>query len=60
MTDDYIDRKRGRKEVSCFHEALEPVLKPTYGVIIYQEQVINIAQVGGYTWGMLIYYVVLW
>ncbi len=41
--DDFIDRKFGRKEVKYDHPILEPILKETYGVIVYQEQVIQIA-----------------
>jgi len=41
---DYIDRKRGRKKISYLHPALEPILKETYGIAIYQEQVLEIAQ----------------
>ncbi|WP_019591338.1 DNA polymerase III subunit alpha [Thioalkalivibrio sp. ALE20] len=52
MVDDFIDRKHGRSEVEYPHPDLEPVLKPTYGVILYQEQVMQIAQVlAGYTLG---------
>ncbi|MBV1696276.1 MAG: DNA polymerase III subunit alpha, partial [Hyphomicrobiales bacterium] len=48
----YINRKHGEEDVDCLHEMLEGILKETYGVIIYQEQVIQIAQVmGGYTLG---------
>ena len=50
MVDDFIDRKHGRKEVSYphedyQHEDLKPILSPTYGIILYQEQVMQIAQV---------------
>ena len=46
--DDFIDRKFGRKEVKYSHQILEPILKETYGIIVYQEQVIQIAnKVGG-------------
>ncbi|MHB9013625.1 MAG: DNA polymerase III subunit alpha [Ignavibacteriaceae bacterium] len=46
--DDFIDRKYGVKEVKYLHPILEPILKETYGVIVYQEQVIQIAnKVGG-------------
>ncbi len=45
MVDDFIDRKHGRAKVVYPHDSLEPVLKPTYGVILYQEQVMQIAQV---------------
>lgn len=52
MVDDFIERKQGRATVDFFHHALEPVLRPTYGVIVYQEQVMQIAQVlAGYTLG---------
>jgi DNA polymerase-3 subunit alpha len=52
MVDDFIDRKHGRAEVAYPHPDLEPILKPTYGVILYQEQVMQIAQVlAGYTLG---------
>ncbi len=54
MVDDYINRKHGRQSgsIDYFHPSLEPVLKPTYGVILYQEQVMQIAQVmAGYSLG---------
>jgi len=52
MVDDFIDRKHGRSKVEYPHPKLEPILKPTYGVILYQEQVMQIAQVlAGYTLG---------
>ncbi len=52
MVDDFIDRKHGRARVSYPHPELEPVLRPTYGVILYQEQVMQIARVlAGYTLG---------
>ncbi len=41
----YIHRKHGEEPVDCLHPMLEPILKETYGVIIYQEQVMQIAQV---------------
>ena len=48
----YINRKHGEEPVDCLHPMLEGILKETYGVIIYQEQVIQIAQVmGSYTLG---------
>ena len=48
----YIHRKHGEEPVDCLHPMLEGILSETYGVIIYQEQVIQIAQVmGGYTLG---------
>jgi len=52
MVDDFIERKHGKAEVRYPHPALEPVLFPTYGVILYQEQVMQIAQVlAGYSLG---------
>jgi DNA polymerase-3 subunit alpha len=52
MVDDYINRKHGRSPIKYLHPSLEPILKPTYGVILYQEQVMQIAQVlSGYTLG---------
>jgi len=45
MVDDFINRKHGRSKVEYPHPDLEPILKPTYGVILYQEQVMQIAQV---------------
>ncbi|HCA78851.1 MAG TPA: DNA polymerase III subunit alpha [Bacteroidetes bacterium] len=45
---DFIDRKHGRKKIEYIHARLEPVLKETYGVIVYQEQVMKIAsEIGG-------------
>jgi DNA polymerase III subunit alpha len=52
MVEDFIDRKHGRASVKYPHPALEAILKPTYGVILYQEQVMQIARVlAGYTLG---------
>ncbi|NYT38468.1 DNA polymerase III subunit alpha [Allopusillimonas soli] len=52
MVVDFVNRKHGRAEVDYFHPDLEPVLKSTYGVIVYQEQVMLISQIiGGYTLG---------
>jgi len=52
MVDDFINRKHGRAKVEYPHPELEHILKPTYGVILYQEQVMQIAQVlAGYTLG---------
>ena len=49
---DYIARKTGRERVEYADARLEPILSPTYGVMVYQEQVMQIAQVvGGYTLG---------
>ncbi len=47
---DYIEKKHGKKEITYMHPLLEPILKPTYGVCVYQEQVMKIAQnLAGYT-----------
>lgn len=52
MVDDFINRKHGRAKVEYPFPETEPILKPTYGVIVYQEQVMQISQViGGYTLG---------
>ena len=52
MVDDFIDRKHGRKKVVYDLPQLEPILKDTYGVIVYQEQVMQIARtLGGYSLG---------
>jgi DNA polymerase-3 subunit alpha len=52
MTDEFVERKHGRVKVSYPLPILEPILKGTYGTIIYQEQVMQIAQVmAGYSLG---------
>ena len=52
MTDVFIDRKLGKQAVTYAHPTLEKVLEPTYGVIVYQEQVIRIAsELAGFTLG---------
>ncbi len=57
MVDNFIDRKHGREAISYpdvqwQHESLKPILDPTYGIILYQEQVMQIAQtLAGYTLG---------
>ncbi len=52
MVDQYIKAKHGQQEVTYLVPELEPILKETYGVIVYQEQVMKIAQVlAGYTLG---------
>jgi DNA polymerase-3 subunit alpha len=52
MVDDFVNRKHGRASVDYFHTDLESTLKSTYGVIVYQEQVMLISQiVGGYSLG---------
>ncbi|MGL4833209.1 MAG: DNA polymerase III subunit alpha, partial [Shewanella sp.] len=52
MVDDFINRRHGREAVNYPHASLENILKPTYGVIVYQEQVMQIGQVlAGYSLG---------
>ncbi len=52
MLDDFIERKHGRQAITYVFPALEPILKPTYGVIVYQEQVMQIVQtIGGMSLG---------
>ena len=52
MVDDFILRKKGQQKIDYFHEDLKASLEPTYGVIVYQEQVMQISQIiGGYTLG---------
>lgn len=57
MVDNFIDRKHGNEAISYpdekwQHESLQPILEPTYGIILYQEQVMQIAQtLAGYTLG---------
>ncbi|MEK9649935.1 MAG: DNA polymerase III subunit alpha [Gammaproteobacteria bacterium] len=52
MDDQFVDRKHGRENVSYAHPLLEPILAETYGVILYQEQVMQAAQVlAGYSLG---------
>ena len=56
MLDDYIERKHGKKPISYFYDefekVLKPILEPTYGVIVYQEQVMQIVQaIGGFSLG---------
>jgi DNA polymerase III subunit alpha len=52
MIDDFIRRRHGQTRVTYDHPALEPLLKETYGVIVYQEQVMQIASVlAGYSLG---------
>jgi len=50
MIEDFIDRKIGRKPIEYLHPKMEQILKPTYGVMVYQEQVIQIASaIAGFT-----------
>ena len=52
MVQDFIDGKHGKKKVKYMHPLLEPILEETYGVILYQEQVMQIVQVmGGFSLG---------
>ncbi|MDO9649649.1 DNA polymerase III subunit alpha [Glaesserella parasuis] len=57
MVQNFIDRKHGKEPIAYpdaqyQHESLQPILEPTYGIIVYQEQVMQIAQVlAGYTLG---------
>ncbi len=52
MVDDFIDRKHGVKSISYMFPELEAILKPTYGTIVYQEQVMQIVQtIGGFSLG---------
>ncbi|ENW40374.1 TPA: DNA polymerase III subunit alpha [Acinetobacter baumannii] len=44
MLDDYVDLRKGLKEVTYAHEVLEPVLSDTYGVVVYQEQTMALAR----------------
>lgn len=52
MVDDFIERKHGRQEIQYIFPELKPILEETYGVIVYQEQVMKIASaIGGYSLG---------
>ncbi len=52
MVDDFVLRKRGQQSIDYFHPDLKGCLEPTYGVIVYQEQVMQIAQIiAGYSLG---------
>ena len=52
MLNDFIERKHGRAEIEYLFPELETILKPTYGVIVYQEQVMQIVQtIGGFSLG---------
>ncbi len=52
MVEDFINRKHGKAQVEYPHPCLEPILRPTYGIILYQEQVMQIAQIlAGFTLG---------
>tara|TARA_R110002126_G_scaffold11114_3_gene50406 strand:- start:36 stop:3509 length:3474 start_codon:yes stop_codon:yes gene_type:complete len=50
MADMYCDRKHGREAISYPHESVEPILNPTYGCIVYQEQVMRVSvDLGGFS-----------
>jgi DNA polymerase-3 subunit alpha len=52
MIDDFIARKHGAKKIEYLHPQLEPILRETYGIIVYQEQVMRIAsELAGFTLG---------
>jgi DNA polymerase-3 subunit alpha len=52
MIDDFINRKKGKVEIKYLHPQLEPILRDTYGVIVYQEQVMQIAsELAGFSLG---------
>lgn len=52
MIEDFIDRKHGLKDIEYLHPALKEILEPTYGVILYQEQVMQIAsRLAGFSLG---------
>ena len=52
MVDDFIDCKHGRKEVTYLFDSLKTVLEPTYGVPVYQEQIMSMVQIiGGFSLG---------
>jgi DNA polymerase-3 subunit alpha len=52
MLEDFIQRKHGKAEITYMFDALQPILEPTYGVIVYQEQVMQIVQsIGGFSLG---------
>jgi DNA polymerase-3 subunit alpha len=52
MIDDFIARKHGTKKIEYLHPKLEPILRETYGIIVYQEQVMRIAsELAGFTLG---------
>lgn len=52
MVDDFVERRHGRQQIKYLFPELEPILKETYGVIVYQEQVMKIAStIAGYSLG---------
>src|SRR5439155_13684158 len=52
MVKDFVDCRHGRKPITSLHPLVDEIIKPTYGVIVYQEQVMQIAQkLAGYSLG---------
>ena len=52
LVDQFMDSRHGLREPEYLHPALEPILKETFGLILYQEQVMEIAsKIGGFTLG---------
>jgi DNA polymerase-3 subunit alpha len=52
MVEDFVNRKHGRAAIASLHPYVDEILKPTYGVVVYQEQVMQVAQkLAGYTLG---------
>ncbi|CAL7963987.1 DNA polymerase III subunit alpha [Gammaproteobacteria bacterium] len=52
MLDEFFDRKHGRARITYLHPKLEPILRQTYGIVVYQEQVMQMAQsLAGYSLG---------
>lgn len=48
----YINRRKGREKIDCFHKDFEEILMPTYGIIVYQEQIMQLAnKMAGYSYG---------
>ena len=48
----YIKRRNGLEKIDYFHKDLEEILKPTYGIIVYQEQIMQIvSKMAGYSYG---------
>ena len=45
MVEEYIERKHGRRNIAYLHPSMEPILKNTYGIIVYQEQLMSVANI---------------
>lgn len=57
----FIDRKFGREKVEYLDQRMEPILRETYGIMVYQEQVMLVARaIGGYSWAALTFCAVPW